>query len=58
MGLLKWAIIALVISVLAGAFGFTRLEHGAAKVAKLLFVIFLVLFVAILILSLTIGDWR
>jgi len=58
MGLLKWAIIALVISVLAGAFGSTRLEHGAAKVAKLLFVIFLVLFVAILILSFTIGDWR
>ena len=58
MGLLKWAIIALVISVLAGAFGFTRLEQGAAKVAKLLFVIFLALFVVILILSFTIGDWR
>jgi uncharacterized membrane protein YtjA (UPF0391 family) len=58
MGLLKWAIIALVISVLAGAFGFTRLEHGAAKVAKLLFFIFLALFVVIVILSFTIGDWR
>ena len=58
MALLKWAIIALVISVLAGAFGFTRLEHGAAKVARLLFFIFLALFAVILILSFTIGDWR
>jgi len=58
MALLKWAIIALVISVLAGAFGFTRLEHGASKVAKLLFFIFLALFAVILILSFTIGDWR
>ena len=58
MALLKWAIIALVISVLAGAFGFTRLERGASKVAKLLFFIFLALFAVILILSFTIGDWR
>ena len=58
MALLKWAIIALVISVLAGAFGFTRLEHGASKVATLLFFIFLALFAVILILSFTIGDWR
>ncbi len=58
MALLKWAIVALVISVLAGAFGFTRLEHGTAKVAKLLFVIFLALFVVILILSFTVGAWR
>ncbi|MGK2923253.1 MAG: DUF1328 family protein [Methyloceanibacter sp.] len=41
-----------------GAFGFTRLEHGAAKVARLLFFIFLALFAVILILSFTIGDWR
>ena len=56
MGLLKWALIALIISLLAGAFGYTRLEHGAAKVAKLLFFIFLVIFFAILILAILGGE--
>jgi uncharacterized membrane protein YtjA (UPF0391 family) len=52
MGLLKWALIALVISLLAGAFGYTKLEAGAAKVAKFLFFAFLVIFVVILLAAL------
>jgi len=51
MGLLKWALIALVISLLAGAFGYTKLEHGAAKVAKFLFFAFLIIFIVILIVA-------
>jgi uncharacterized membrane protein YtjA (UPF0391 family) len=49
MGLLKWALIALVISLIAGAFGYTKLERGAAQVAKILFFVFLIIFVVILI---------
>jgi len=56
MGLLKWALIALVISVLAGAFGYTKLEHGAAKVAKLLFFIFLLIFILILLAAVLGGE--
>ncbi|HUW73633.1 MAG TPA: DUF1328 family protein [Methyloceanibacter sp.] len=56
MGLLKWALIALVISVLAGAFGYTKLEHGATKVAKLLFFVFLLIFILILIAAVLGGE--
>jgi uncharacterized membrane protein YtjA (UPF0391 family) len=56
MGLLKWALICLLISLLAGAFGYTGLARGAAQLSKILFVIFLVLFVVILILALTAGG--
>ena len=51
MGLLKWALIALIISLIAGAFGYTGLARGAGQVAKLLFFIFLVLFVVSLIMG-------
>lgn len=52
MDLLVWAIIALVVSFVAGALGFTRLSAGAATVAKVLFVIFLVIALAIFLLIL------
>ena len=51
--MLKWALIFLVISLIAGAFGFTGLARGAATIAKILFAIFLILFVLFLILALT-----
>ncbi len=51
--MLKWAIIFLVISLIAGAFGFTGLARGAATIAKVLFGIFLILFLIFLILALT-----
>jgi uncharacterized membrane protein YtjA (UPF0391 family) len=51
MGLLKWALIALIISLIAGAFGYTGLARGAGQVAKLLFFIFLVIFIVVLILA-------
>ena len=56
MGLLKWALICLLISLVAGAFGYTGLARGAAQLSKILFFIFLVLFVVILILALTAGE--
>lgn len=56
MGLLKWALICLLISLVAGTFGYTGLARGAGQLSKILFVIFLVLFVVILILALTAGE--
>lgn len=52
MDLLMWAIIALVISLIAGAMGFTGVAAGAATVAKVLFGIFLVLAIVLFVLVL------
>jgi uncharacterized membrane protein YtjA (UPF0391 family) len=56
MGLLKWALICLLISLVAGAFGYTGLARGAAQISKILFFLFLVLFIVILILAITAGE--
>lgn len=41
--MLAWAIIFALIAVVAAAFGFTRAAGTATKIAKILFVVFLVL---------------
>ena len=56
MGLLKWALICLLVSLVAGAFGYTGLARGAAQISKILFFIFLVLFIVILILAISAGQ--
>jgi uncharacterized membrane protein YtjA (UPF0391 family) len=56
MGLLEWALICLLISLVAGAFGYTDLARGAAQISKILFFLFLVLFIVILILAITAGE--
>ncbi|MCC6457811.1 MAG: DUF1328 domain-containing protein [Caldilineaceae bacterium] len=43
MDLLWWAIIALVIAVIAGALGFGGVARGAATISRILFGIFLVI---------------
>ena len=43
--LLKWAAIFFLIAMIAAAFGFTGIAEGATEVAKILFYIFLTLFV-------------
>lgn len=50
MGLLELAIVAFIISLIAGAFGFTDIAEGAQTIAKVLFGIFLVLAILLLIL--------
>ena len=40
----------------AGAFGYTGLARGAAQISKILFFIFLVLFIVILILAISAGQ--
>jgi uncharacterized membrane protein YtjA (UPF0391 family) len=51
--LLSWAIIALIVSLVAGALGFSGVAVGAAMVAKFIFGIFLfialVLFVLVML---------
>jgi uncharacterized membrane protein YtjA (UPF0391 family) len=41
--ILSWAIIALVISLVAGALGFSGVASGAGKIAKVLFGVFLLI---------------
>ena len=48
---LEWAIIFLVIALVAGALGFTWIARGAATIAKVIFFIFLAIFVLMLILA-------
>ena len=52
--MLKWALIFLVISIIAGIFGFTGIAAGSAAIAKFLFVAALIIFVILLVLGITI----
>jgi uncharacterized membrane protein YtjA (UPF0391 family) len=54
MSLLKWALIFLVISLVAALFGFTGIAAASADIAQILFYIFVVIFLVLLILGLTI----
>ncbi|MCC2642589.1 MAG: hypothetical protein K0S45_3002 [Nitrospira sp.] len=53
--LLKWAAIFFVIAMVAAAFGFTGIAEGATEVAKILFYIFLAIFVTFLIAGLVLA---
>jgi uncharacterized membrane protein YtjA (UPF0391 family) len=50
MDLLGWAIIALIIAVVAGALGFTGVARGAATISRVLFGLFLVIAVVLFIM--------
>jgi uncharacterized membrane protein YtjA (UPF0391 family) len=52
MSSLKWALIFLVVSIIAAAFGFGGIAAASADIARVLFYIFVVIFVALLILGL------
>jgi uncharacterized membrane protein YtjA (UPF0391 family) len=52
--LLKWALIFLVVSIIAGILGFTGVSAASADIARILFYIFVVIFLVLLILGLTI----
>ena len=47
--MLRWAFIFLVVAIIAGIFGFAGIMVAAAGIAKLLFYLFLVLFLVSLI---------
>ncbi|MGA7038559.1 MAG: DUF1328 domain-containing protein [Pseudolabrys sp.] len=50
--MLKWALIFLIIAVVAGIFGFTNVEAASATIAQWLSGIFVVLFLGALIIGL------
>jgi uncharacterized membrane protein YtjA (UPF0391 family) len=56
MNLLGWAITFLVVALIGAVFGFGGIATAATGIAKILFFIFLVLFVVALIVSLFTGH--
>ena len=53
MTILRWAIIMLLVSLVAALFGFTELSAASADVSRVLFYIFGVIFLVLLVLGLT-----
>jgi uncharacterized membrane protein YtjA (UPF0391 family) len=56
MELLQWALVAFVVAIIAGMFGFTGIAQGAASVGRVLFDLFLVVAVVFLVLALLGGS--
>ncbi len=54
--MLKWALIFLVISVVAGFFGFSGVSAGAATISKWLFFLAIAIFVIIVVVAFAIGQ--
>ena len=54
MSLLKWALVFFVVSIIAALFGFTDIAAATADVARILFYIFLVIFIVLLVLGLAV----
>jgi uncharacterized membrane protein YtjA (UPF0391 family) len=54
--MLKWAVVFLIIAVIAGIFGFTDVEAASAGIAQILFGIFLLLFLGAIVIGLAIGS--
>jgi uncharacterized membrane protein YtjA (UPF0391 family) len=54
MPLLKWALVFLVVSIIAGLLGFTGVSIVSADIARTLFYIFLAIFFVLLVLGLTV----
>lgn len=54
--LLKWAAIFFVIAMIAAAFGFGGIAEGATDIAKILFYIFLAIFVVVLVAGFVVGG--
>jgi uncharacterized membrane protein YtjA (UPF0391 family) len=48
--MLWWALVFLIIAIIAAVFGFGQIAAGAAFIAKILFFVFLVLFIVSLIM--------
>jgi len=54
--MLKWALIFLVVSLVAGALGFTGVASGAKTIAKILFGLFLLVFIILVLLAWGAGE--
>ncbi len=54
--MLYWAVVFFIVAIVAAIFGFGNISEGAAGIAKILFFIFVVLFVISLVLNLAKGK--
>lgn len=54
--MLKWALIFFVISLIAGALGFTGVAAGAGRLAKILFGLFLLIAIVVVVVAVAIGQ--
>jgi uncharacterized membrane protein YtjA (UPF0391 family) len=54
MSILKWALIMLVVSLVAALLGFTDLAAASADVSRVLFYVFGVIFLVLLVLGVTV----
>jgi len=54
--MLHWALIFLIVGLIAGAFGFRGVASTATEIAKVLFFLFIVVFVVLLVVSLLGGG--
>ncbi len=52
--MLRWSFIFLIVAIVAAIFGFTDIASGAAAIAKVLFFIFIVVWLLMIILGVTI----
>jgi uncharacterized membrane protein YtjA (UPF0391 family) len=53
--MLNWALVFLVLGLVAALFGFTGIAGASIGIAKILFFVFLAIFVVMLLLG---GGWR
>lgn len=56
LAMLKWALIFFVVSLVAGALGFTGIAGGARKLAQILFGLFLLLAIIVGVVAIAIGQ--
>lgn len=54
--MLKWALVFLVVAIIAAVFGFGGIAAGAAGIAKILFYVFLGVFLLMLVAGLMRGS--
>lgn len=54
--MLKWALIAAVVSVIAGFFGFSGVSAATAGIAKVLFGIAIFVFIVLLLMAVFVGG--
>ena len=50
--MLRWAVVFLILGIIAGVLGFTAIAGAAIAIAKFLFFIFIAIFIVLLILGL------
>ncbi|UCV05157.1 DUF1328 domain-containing protein [Dechloromonas denitrificans] len=54
--MLRYAVIFFIVALIAALFGFTGIAAGAVEIAKILFFIFILLFIVSLVMGLTRGK--